>query len=363
MAPSRLLLKNEKVAINYSPKNVQKKREIFLFNDMLLIAKNEGEKYRVDKILEFSAEIPRVCAKDGLAIDWLLISSSPMSIIFSNESKRDFWLDLISSTLSDLEKESASEYEASPKGKRPTSITILSGSNIHNIIGEIQTSHSIQVSGDFQIGASPIFNKLAENSGDLADTPKEPQILEKFRDKSSDNSWVTSYENTYAEGQHLSNEPQILVRKPQNIGKFINVQKKKPGVFSAGKQGAATLETRGDKEFVVDVGSPVSPAKSKKVLNKQTNDIISSKNSIAIAVKEEPQLARTTTLKPFKPVKIMTKASVEIELELDEETDKKSERPKTLVTLRKRQSLVATVLVLLLGIIAIIIVLRRNISD
>ena len=108
MAPSRLLLKNEKVAINYSPKNEQKKREIFLFNDMLLIAKNEGEKYRVDKILEFSTEIPSVSARDGLAIDWLLICSSPMSIIFSNESKRDFWLDLISSTLSDLEKESAS---------------------------------------------------------------------------------------------------------------------------------------------------------------------------------------------------------------------------------------------------------------
>lgn len=104
VAPSRFLVKNGTVEC-HNAVGAKKPREVYLFNDMLVIAKPDGDKYKLLNMAAFDAIYVNEMQGEEPIKEFLIeivhVGHATVVMVYDTAVSRDTWINIIKSTVSD----------------------------------------------------------------------------------------------------------------------------------------------------------------------------------------------------------------------------------------------------------------------
>ncbi|KAI8907800.1 hypothetical protein EDD86DRAFT_208149 [Gorgonomyces haynaldii] len=101
VAPSRSLVKSGQIDM-FNAQKEKKKREVYLFNDMLVVAKQDGEKYKLLNMCPFDKFLAEPIKPQGEAdMEILADKELRLAMFFDTPNQRDVWLNAIGNAFED----------------------------------------------------------------------------------------------------------------------------------------------------------------------------------------------------------------------------------------------------------------------
>eukprot|EP00842_Homolaphlyctis_polyrhiza_P004851 jgi/Hompol1/5367/HPOL_004431-RA len=100
VAPSRVMIKNGMLDVRNSHNEV-KRREVFLFNDMLIIAKHMGEQYKLINMIPFDAVQINSGGEESSQVEILHNGTTVCSLLFETVPTKETWIAIIQNTVNE----------------------------------------------------------------------------------------------------------------------------------------------------------------------------------------------------------------------------------------------------------------------